>query len=79
MVALEVGFGKADVGKESKELTRETRWGVLIGSGEPAASILPSSLVVEGLRSAKGPGVRLPVQETSVKSLGQEDPWKREW
>ena len=49
MVALEVGFGKADVGKESKELTRETRWGVLIGSGEPAASILPSSMVVEGL------------------------------
>ena len=45
-VVLEVEFGKADVGKESKGLTKEARWGILIGSGGPSASVPPSSMVV---------------------------------
>ena len=55
-VVLEVEFGKADMGKESKELTREVRWGVLIGSGGPPESIPPSSTMVEGLTVSQGPG-----------------------
>ena len=52
-VMLEV---KADMGKESQELTREARWGVLIGSGGPPECIPPSSTVVEGLTVSQGPG-----------------------
>ena len=79
-VVLEVEFGKADMGKESKELTREVRWGVLIGSGGPPESIPPSSTMVEGLTVSQGPGSPPPNAGDTGQIPGSgRSPGKRKW